>query len=115
VKTQSKVLNSLPRTPVFLQNSPKKRPFFLSILGRNSAVTALAVAAEEFAPVFAPRVFRWKNRGFALSRLWQNWNREEFLPLMIGMTRDVMPNRTTQLTIDGDPLKGSVVRGHWNY
>jgi len=60
VKTQSKVLNSLGRTLVFLQNSPKKRPFFLSILGVNSAVTALAIAAEELAPVFIPRVFRWK-------------------------------------------------------
>jgi hypothetical protein len=60
VKTQSKVLNSLRRTPVFLQNSPKKRPFFLSILGQNSAVSALAVAAEELAPIFIPRVFRWK-------------------------------------------------------
>jgi hypothetical protein len=60
VKTQSKVLNSLPRTPVYLQNSPKKRPFFLSILGQNSAVTALAIAVEELAPIFAPRVFRWK-------------------------------------------------------
>jgi hypothetical protein len=60
VKTQSKVLNSLGRTPVFLQNSPKKRPFFLSILGVNSAVTALAIAAEELAPVFTPHVFRWK-------------------------------------------------------
>jgi hypothetical protein len=60
VKTQSKVLNSLGRTPVFLQNSPKKRPFFLSILGVNSAVTALAIAVEELAPIFAPRVFRWK-------------------------------------------------------
>jgi hypothetical protein len=53
VKTQSKVLNSLGRTPVFLQNSPKKRPFFLSILGVNSAVTALAIAAEELAPVLS--------------------------------------------------------------
>jgi hypothetical protein len=60
VKTQSKVLNSLYRTPVFLQNSPKKRPFFLSILGVNFAATVLAVAAEEFAPVFTTRVFRWK-------------------------------------------------------
>jgi hypothetical protein len=69
------VLNSLGRTPVYLQNSPKKRPFFLSILGRNSAGTALVIAAEEFAPVFAPRVFRWKNRGSALPRLIrQNWN-----------------------------------------
>jgi hypothetical protein len=57
---QSKVLNSLCRTPVFLQNSPKKRSFFLSILGVNSAVTALAIAVEELAPVFTPRVFRWK-------------------------------------------------------
>jgi len=54
------VLNSLGRTPVYLQNSPKKRHFFLSILGRNSAVTALAVAVEKLAPVFTPRVFQWK-------------------------------------------------------
>jgi hypothetical protein len=60
VKTQSKVSFCFARTPVFLQNSPKKRPFFLSILGRNSAVTALAIAAEEFAPVFAPRFFDGK-------------------------------------------------------
>jgi hypothetical protein len=70
VKTQSKVLNSLGRTPVYLQNSPKKRPFFLSILELSFAVAALAIAAEEFASVFTPRVFRWKNRGFALPRLW---------------------------------------------
>jgi len=60
MKTQSKVLNSLPRTPVYLQNGPKKRPFFLSILGVDSTVPALAIAVEELAPVFAPRVFRWK-------------------------------------------------------
>jgi hypothetical protein len=65
VKTQSKVLNSLRRTPVFLQNNPKKRPFFLSILGVNSAVTALAIVAEELAPIFTPRVFRWKMRWIA--------------------------------------------------
>jgi len=65
VKTQSKVLNSLGPTPVYLQNSPKKRPFFLSILGVNSAVTALAIAAEELALVFAPGVFRWKMRWIA--------------------------------------------------
>jgi len=28
----------------------------------------LAVAAEELAPVFTPRVFRWKTGGFALPR-----------------------------------------------
>jgi hypothetical protein len=72
MKTQSKVLNSLGRTPVFLQNSPKKRPFFLSILGLNSAGTALAIAAEELALVFAHRVFRWKNRSSALSCLSRN-------------------------------------------
>jgi hypothetical protein len=60
VKTQSKVLNSLRRTPVYLQNSPKKRPFFLSILGFNSVRAVQAIAVEELAPVFLTRVFRSK-------------------------------------------------------
>jgi hypothetical protein len=58
MKTQSKVSFSFARTPVYLQNSPKKRPFFLSRLGLSFARAALAVAVEELASVFTPRVFR---------------------------------------------------------
>jgi hypothetical protein len=66
MKRQSKVLNIFCRTPVFLQNSPKKRPFLMSILRYDSIETALNIAAEALAPVFWMPVFRWKNRGFAI-------------------------------------------------
>jgi len=57
VKTQKKVSFCWARTPVFLPNSPKKRPFFLSIIALSSAKAAFSVAAEELAPVLAARVF----------------------------------------------------------
>jgi len=67
-KTQKKVSFCMARTPVFLQNGPKKGPFFLSNIGSNFSEPALAVAAEELAPVLAPRVFWWKNRESAIPR-----------------------------------------------
>jgi hypothetical protein len=58
----------LSRDPRFSAKQPKKRLFFLSTLRSNSKEAALSIAAEEFASIFTPRVFRRKNQGFALPR-----------------------------------------------